>query len=241
MHTYICKNCEKIFKNKKKRTFCSKSCAIGFRSKIEDLNFMNETLDFRSYIVGMIFGDGCLSQQKCKKERITITLKDMEEIDLIRQRISPERKLYIREREPENHSTMYSVVNTNEEAIESLKSIGLTKRKSKTVELPDLTFLSRAAFVRGYFDANGSLFKNNVSSYLYRHISITTGSPVFAEQLKDLLIREGFNAHLNKDSRHDAWYVKIYAQDDVLRFREWIYENAEIFLQRKKVLFDEIV
>ena len=241
MRAYICKNCEKEFENKNKRTFCSKGCATGYRSKVTDLNFMDETDDFRSYMVGMVFGDGCLSRQSGKKERLTIALKDKDEVESLRQRISPERKLYIREREPETHSTIYSVVNTNEEAIEALKNLGLTQRKTKTVELPILEGMKKAAFVRGYFDSNGCLYRNTVSGYLYWHMSITTGSPVFAEQMKDLLIEEGFNARLNKDTRHDAWYVKIYAQEDVLRFGEWLYEDAEFFLQRKKDLFDEIV
>ena len=241
MHTIICKNCSKEVVKKRKTTFCTKGCSTSYRQKSNDLNFMNETDDFKSYMVGMIFGDGCLSKQKEKEERITIALKDKEEIDIIRQRISPSRKLYVNKAKDKNHSNSYAVINTNKEAISELKSIGLNSNKSTYGVFPDISSLKKSAFLRGYFDANGSIYKNKVSKYLYHHVSITSGSKSFAEGLSSYLNSIGFKTKVSKDKRHNAFYIKIYSKTDVFKFKEHIYNEAEIYLNRKKVLFDDIV
>lgn len=238
----LCSNCNVLFERKVARTFCSKACATSYRSNANDLNFMEDkSIDFKSYLIGMIYGDGCLSKQKEKSARITIALKDEALITYIKNRISPNRKVYSNKPKKPTHSVSYSVVNTNVKAIEDLIQMGLTPKKSNTITFPDLTDLKSSAFIRGYFDANGSVYHNTVSGIKYTHASFTTGSYDFALELKRILNSLGFPFTMFKDKRHEAYYLKLYSGKDLKDFSDYIYKNSEIHLSRKKVFFDDIV
>lgn len=244
MPIITCKNCGKEEFKKAKRDFCSKGCATSNRQKIHDPNVFHllDKYDI-AYLLGLILGDGCLSTQEGKMERITIALKDEEFVENLRQIMCPDRKLYVNKAKQESHSNSYAVITTNPEVISRFKDYGLTERKSLVVKYPLLDYGTQERhFIRGYFDANGSLFKNTVKGHLYWHISITTGSEKFARTLANTLQRYGLDATYHADSRegHNAWYVKLYKQEHVKAFKEFIYRDANLLLPRKHNLFQMI-
>ena len=53
----------------------------------------------------------------------------------------------------------------------------------------------------------------------------------------------GINAHKVKDSRinHPCWYIKVYAKRDIKKFYNYLYTDAELYLDRKKNLFDMMI
>jgi len=215
----------------------------SFLSIITDINpFDNCSVSQKDYIIGMLFGDGCLSQQKGKSQRITIALKDLELIEKLHPIFGVQRKIYINSSRKETHSNSYAIINLNEDFINELLLLGFHKNKSKTIELPT-SIISPPDFIRGYFDANGCIYKNQVNNITYHHISFTTGSLKFANDLQLLLIENGFNPKRKIDNRHSAYYVMIYAKKEVLRFRNFIYYNPHetLFMARKKEIFDDIV
>lgn len=235
-----CENCHKEEQKRRKTRFCSKGCATSFRQKINDPNYFDTNdKEFASYLTGLLFGDGCISQQEGKDERITLSLKDKDIIERIHPHFSPDRKIYVNKARCENHSDAYCLINTNIESLTLLKKMGLTPRKSLTLKYPQFDLINERDFIRGYFDANGSVFKNIVSGHIYHHVSITIGSYDFAFDLNSKLLSLGFDSKLNKDSRenHNAYYVKIYKKDHVLNFKNWMYNESEWFLPRKKDSF----
>lgn len=244
MPTIVCKNCGKEEFKKVKRDFCSKGCATSFRQKIHDPNIFERCSEQDiAYILGMTMGDGCLSTQDGKQERITIVLKDRDFMEELRQIISPDRKLYINKAKKETHSDSFAIITTNPDVIAKFKEYGLTERKSLTVKYPLLDCGTQEKhFIRGYFDANGSLFKNTVKGHEYWHISITTGSEQFAKKLMNSLRFYGIDATYHADSRegHNAWYVKVYKQEHVKAFGDFIYKGATLYLPRKHDLFQMI-
>ena len=40
---------------------------------------------------------------------------------------------------------------------------------------------------------------------------------------------------------HSHWYVKIYEKESLTKFYNWIYNDAELFLLRKKLKFTEMI
>ena len=236
------KNCgnEKVTSPSKAGDFCSKGCATSYRQRIDDPNFFGQDNDFDWYIIGLIFGDGCLSQSKGRQETITLTLKDKEFMERLRQIVCPKRKLYVCKARKETHSETYSIITANKEVIDRFKQLGLTPRKSTTIQLPCVE--NERAFVRGYFDANGSIFKNTVNGHSYYHVSITTGNREFAYQLREMIEHNGFSPTVIKDSRdnHNAWYVKLYRKKEIPSFGRWIYKDTNWYLPRKFNLFQMI-
>jgi len=188
-------------------------------------------------MVGLLLGDGCLSQQQGKQERITLALKDRDFMERLRQVVCPGRKPYVSKARRATHSDSYSIVTTNPTVIAVMKSMGMTRRKFTTLSFPTLPEEWHRLFVRGYFDANGSVFQNEVNGHSYVHVSITTGSRDFAEGLATILKSHGCSAHIVKDARHTAYYVKLYRQEEIRAFRDWLYQDAQWFLPRKRIAF----
>jgi intein-encoded DNA endonuclease-like protein len=256
MYYKRCIKCSKAFETTKKiKKFCCRSCANSFTSsarKIPDesifISGINET---NSYILGLIYSDGCLSfDQHCHRFKITISLNDIDIMEKVHKLMTPQKKLH-EYKHPKGTRPTYSVISCNEYDIDFIKSMGITERKSCNITFPNIEKRYIPHFIRGYFDGDGSVYVNttktnhndNVKYYSYINASFTTGSLNFADQLNGILNKNDVLSHVVKDSREDhiSWYVKIYEKQSVKRFYEWIYTDAELYLSRKKLKFTEMI
>lgn len=238
MRQLVCKKCQVDFVGKAGQVFCSKACATSYRNKINDPNFLKtDNMDLKWYLIGLIFADGCLSKQKDCSERITIVLTDRDIIDTLNPIVCPERKVYVQKGRKEAHSDAYGLINTNPAVLAELKSLGLVQRKSTVINFPKVE--SPRSFIRGYFDGNGCVRKMPINKidYGYLQISFTTGSENFAFGLKDLLEIFSYHPKLTYDNRHHAMYIKLHRQAEIISFRNWIYEDTNLFIKRKYNLF----
>jgi DNA-binding transcriptional regulator WhiA len=205
----------------------------------KDPNFMQSkcSSDFKPYIIGMMLGDGHLGKPKNRSHRIILGLKDKDFIYKLHPIFCPTRKIYFGKPKKETHSPSYVLQNINKDAISELRKYGMIERKSNILKYPHQFSKKRSKglshFIRGYFDANGSIFKNNVKGHTYKHISISVGSLDFAEGLKKVLIDVGFTVSIVNEKRHKAYYVKIYKKDEIVRFSQWIYKGANWYIERK--------
>ncbi|MGL5718906.1 MAG: LAGLIDADG family homing endonuclease [Paraclostridium sp.] len=248
MGFYTCKLCGCPFEHHKAKNYCSKEClSVSRKSKdIDFISFNNESRDFLPYFAGLVFGDGCLTTtgKKIEKERIVLCLKDYDIMERFRVIMCPHRKLYTSTPKNQYQSIAYSLETRNENVISYFKRIGLTRRKSLDKIYPaifDKDNPDTVHFIRGYFDANGSAFQNNVSGYSYIHISISCGSYSFLKRLKDVLEDFGIKSSIVCDSRGSkTQYLKMYSMETVSKFKTLIYpnNNFEWFLQRKKDKFN---
>jgi len=252
----ICIKCNKEFETKKRnQKFCSKSCANSFNTsarKIEDNSVFKTKLNkLSSYILGLIYSDGCLSYDRhTKRKRITISMNEEELIEKLNRIMTPNKKVY-KYKHPMGRGYTYSVISTNPIDVKYLLDIGITERKSSIVSMPKLPRNLMRHFIRGYFDGDGSVYINRTSTYyngikknyIYTNISFTTGSNVFAEQLKLVLSLFNIESKIVKDSRqnHKCFYVKIYKKECVKNFYNFIYTDAEYYLKRKHSKFIEMI
>ncbi len=248
MHSYICSKCNKTFETRKKgQMYCSKSCANSVNTskrKIEDESIYSYGLNnINSYILGLIYSDGCLSFDKhTDKFRITISMNDKDVMDKIHKIMTPNKKLY-EYKHPKGRKETYSVISTNKDDIEFIKKIGITTRKSLSIEYPSISKEYDRDFIRGYFDGDGSVYESKTitryndvkKEYVYKYFRFTTGSEKFAYQLQAKLLENNIESNVNKDSRIEslAYYIAIYKKESVYRFFEFIYNGAEIFMERK--------
>lgn len=100
-------------------------------------------------------------------------------------------------------------------------------KKSRIVRIPSEVLRSKrhglkAAFIRGLFDTDGSVYLRNARARKYFHpvAEVSSVSPVMREQLK-LLFRElGFNAWIEKEGK-----VRLGGWSTVQRFFEVVKPN----------------
>lgn len=251
IYKYYCEKCKIEFKTRKKQQrFCSKSCANSTNTskrKIEDKSiFMNGLNDISAYVLGIIMSDGCLSfDNHSKRFRITISMNEYELIEELRKMYTPTKKLYSYKAKNALKTT-YTFISSNKNDIELLESLGICTRKSKILRFPKIEEKYERIVIRGIFDGDGSVYINKTVSngkiYRYINASITTGCESFAEDILNILIKNGINAHKIKDSREkDCWYIKIYSKDAIKNFYEYIYKDSKLHLKRKYDLFKKMI
>ena len=114
----------------------------------------------------------------------------------------------------------------------SLADKGFTKNKSYDFHIPTLRKDLIKHYVRGYFDGDGCFTFTNKSF----HISFVTASSVFGEDLLTILRAEGFNfvgSNYINDFNTYMYRFDIYRNNEKLQFLDWIYQNANVYLDRK--------
>lgn len=117
----------------------------------------------------------------------------------------------------------YCVGFSHKETKEYLISIGITPRKSKTLEyLKPMTM----DFIRGVLDGDGTVTPKG-------HPKLFTASKAFAYQLYEYL-------HIYEPTIRlyiGMWDVSIYKKDKVKQFYSDLYKNGGFYLERKKRKF----
>jgi intein-encoded DNA endonuclease-like protein len=87
-------------------------------------------------------------------------------------------------------------------------------------------------FIRGYFDGDGCIYENK------NFVNIVGGSLDFMESLMVIFSKENFNPILKTFDKHYRVYIS--GIENIKRFSSWIYQDKELFLQRKYNRFYKI-
>lgn len=255
MYDHVCLKCNKEFTSKKKeQKYCCKSCANSVSTsnrKVEDISIFSEGLNAtNTYILGLIYSDGCISYDKhTKRFRITISMNERILLEKIRMLMTPTKKLYTY-KHPNGRENTYSVISTNPQDIEFLFKLGLTERKSLKISYPNILAEFDKDFIRGYFDGDGSVYKSTTNTYYkgvkrsydYLRVKFTTGSKLFAIQLKECLEYHNILSKVFQDSRgKESYYVSIQGKEYVKKFHEYLYRDCDIWMERKYNKFIEMI
>lgn len=124
---------------------------------------------------------------------------------------------------------------TSEKMVKDLMKYGMVYQKSIYAEkIPELASDLVRHFIRGYFDGNGTVYidkksqKNKFGFY-------STESLLLKIQK---LLSEEINLSVNKIYKKEGCYLLSYSKKkDIVAFYNYIYDNAEIYLKRKKDKF----
>jgi hypothetical protein len=237
-----CQNCNKVYfgysyEKQKGRKFCSNLCrreATAAHAK----NIFNQWDDESSYILGLIWADGNIYQQKGKNAILDITLKDKGIIEKINNKFEHNCKVY--NYTPKVGNTIYSTKTRDKEIIKTLRQEGLCCQKTYDLNWPTtMPMKFNHSFIRGFFDGDGCVFINRVNGYKYLHCSFTSIKTNFFNRLYDILNNLEFNPRWYNDKRTNAYQIRIYSKQQVKNFAEYIYKEEKICLTRKKKIFLE--
>lgn len=139
-------------------------------------------------------------------------------------------KISTKDSEKKHHSCViriFSLIMYN-----ALESIGFSNNKSYDFSIPELRQDLVRHYLRGYFDGDGCLcFTNN--SF---HINFTTASKKLNDDVSRILRLENFSfSENNYINNFDTcmYKIEIFSKSDKLRFLDWIYQDACIYLDRK--------
>lgn len=201
----------------------------------------------KAYYLGLLLADGNVYEHKNKKHytiSISLKLQDKYILDSLCEFINSASKVHVYERKNKKYKTIdksymaqYSV-QSSAMAYDLIK-LGVVPKKSLIAELTDLVpeHLYHH-YLRGYFDGNGSVYitkKDNKIHFAFY------GNHKILHQIKQKL-KECISINDNKitdQKKANVSLMSFSSKKDIINFYNYIYNNANYYLQRKKNIFDE--
>ena len=171
------------------------------------------------YWLGMLIADGYIGD---KENTVGLSLqeKDLEHLNKYANFVETNIKSYLNKKfNIMEHRAYFKNKATNS----WLKSIGITERKSSNIKL--LIPLTNH-ILRGIIDGDGYVRKGK------GHIEIATQSDNLRLQIVEYLTSN--NIHCTSHVSTSVFIIGIYRKDSVKKLYNLLYNNASVFLERKK-------
>lgn len=211
---------------------------VGKNHLYECDKFFFETIDneIKAYWLGVMFADGNVSLNPSGTGQVFISSVDKDWIDQFRKHIHYTGKLR-KETHKHYHKDIWKLHITNDKLFQDLCKIGCVPHKSKIIKFPIIDDSLVHHFIRGYFDGDGCV---SIHKYLSGknittlNSSICSGSKEFLEILMQYIpVKHNVLHHRNKV------YIVTYGVKDSYSFYNYMYSDATVYLERKKIKFEE--
>ncbi len=198
----------------------------------------------KAYWLGFIYADGSvhLSYNSYNKGygrlKIAISSHDKDHLDKIAMVFGKEKNIYtyyIKEK-----YEVKELVVSNKDLYNHLIKLGMPERNIDKL-LCNLQECFFSDFVRGYFDGDGCIHIDKTLNKLC--IDIACSSKDIAEKIQDIITSQtGLNkTKIKKQKGVNCYYIRWSGNTNATKFYCWIYNNAEVYLPRKKHVFEEII
>jgi hypothetical protein len=204
-------------------------------------HFLFEKIDSeeKAYWLGFLYADGCVY-----KEKIAINLVHSDSYHLIKfqkllnYNITPK----IRKRNKNNNGQDYcNFTISSKKLTNDLINLGCTPNKTLSLKFPTEEQVPKHLihhFIRGYFDGDGSISKTKYYSYAF------CGTEDMMNGINNVLLNNNVikkPIKIQQTKSKTLHIIKKSGNIGVLLFKEWLYRDATIYLQRKKSKFDNVV
>lgn len=194
------------------------------------------------YLIGLIGADGCMSEKRNRIE-ITLILSDIEILQKLSLLIYGKDRVLIDENCLPNGRCRLFIY--GKETVELFKKYGITQAKTATLKFNLEFFESKYInhFVRGFMDGDGSY---NVNGGRLKHNTIITlgGNLNVTTLMQDICSELGIKSsvfQINPYVSFDFYRFQISKNEDSLKFIQFAYKDANIYLERKyKKIKDKI-
>jgi len=192
----------------------------------------------KAYWLGFLYADGYIRERKFGNSlELKLSVKDNDHLELFRRCLNSNHKIVYGFSKTHNNgkpsiSHMGHLAIYSNELVRDIKSHGFHSRKTFTISKPNLTGDLMRHFIRGYFDGDGS-FSFNLKTK--RNTSqIVSASEKFQKFIINELLLNGIKINLYVE-------IKLQIQNKVenLKFYHYIYNDATIYLDRKKQKYEE--
>ena len=203
----------------------------------------------KAYILGLLYADG---YNNTDRNSVNLGLKesDKEILDKITNLIQPTKPVQYVDTSAsrknigfENSQNEYRLVIANKHISERLVELGCGKAKTHNLIFPTEeqvpSHLIRH-FVRGYFDGDGSVSGDKQKQFCF------VGTIDFLLPLQQILVKELNFSKTKLDRRHkdidnNIRSLRYCGVNQCITFRDWLYKDATIYLERKKNIFDSYI
>lgn len=199
-------------------------------------NFFSQWSTEMSYVLGLIFTDGCIQKDKRgRSASVVLSINDLSLLGKVRNLMGSTHRIA-----KLKQKGLYRFAFGREKILKDITNLGLTPNKSKIVKFPNMPEEYLRHFIRGCWDGDGSVFFQYKKKLLMTFY--VSGSKEFIEKMEDVLYR---NAGLAKRVIYTrpggtSFYFK-YAHQDSIKLFHYMYDDVPnyMFLDRKYDKFRE--
>ncbi len=199
-----------------------------------------------AYLLGYVFTDGSLSRASQGSFRVSISSIDREHLGKLAAILGEGVRIEKRKQSKKGFSGTedrycHLISFTRPAMIADLQKLGLTKRKSLTMEFPNVPEEFLRHFIRGCWDGDGSIMIQGQFGYRQLVAAYVTGSLAFITGMRDRLQKYGFGRltiHTRQPdgvkTKNPSYSMKIFGRY-ALEFCRFPYEGVPngLLLTRK--------
>lgn len=205
--------------------------------------FDNVDSQDKAYLLGMLWADGCNYKSK---NCVNLSLQEqdvslLEQINTLTQNERPLYKINIGKIDT-NYHDQYCITWGSKYFCDVLDELGMVPRKTLVLEYPlCISEELHRHFCRGYLDGDGCIsLKNNGQ---FAAISMI-GTRMFLNKVKEIILDQlGVEVSVYRDERARDPICVLHCgrKDDVKKILDWIYDGANVFLQRKYDKYQQFI
>jgi len=192
--------------------------------------------EIKAYWLGVMFADGNVSIGKCGTGQLFVSSIDRDWLNQFKKDIGFTGNL-LKETHPHYHKDIWKLHITSNKLFKDLCKLGCVPCKSNIIQFPPLENSLVHHFIRGYFDGDGCV---SIHKYLPGKDNTTLNSGVCSgsrEFLESLI--QYVPTKYNKIKHYNNVYTVVYSVKDSYKFYNYMYSDATVFLERKKVKFEK--
>lgn len=246
--------CQEIYDNYFKNRCKSKETIQSLLSRRIDLRRVGKRINFnenffenidnerKAYWLGFIYADGNIAGN-----RLRIEIKDDDKylLEELNKDLESNNKICIDKRI--NMYNGYTINKSNvyigycsDKLVNDLNKLGVVPNKTfKLNKMPNIDIKLLKHFIRGYFDGDGTVYNDNKNHHDNRSIFGFYGQYDLLKDIEDFLVKEIDITERKIFKKETVSMVTFSKKEDILKFYNYIYDGASIYLIRKKEKFDE--
>lgn len=227
--------------------------------------FDNIKTEAQAYILGYLLADGSIT-----KNRLYISSIDKDRVDFIKSELESEHKLR-KESNKGGYDNAKPIYRLTIERKNAWTNLYAYKKDSNNLTIPNLKPELIRHFVRGFFDGDGSVYHwinqgKTLKKYSYYNTKAGRVKKLLPEEqwkvqeyamlrgectiiACDSMIKELSTLYTTLDIKHRfkkstsdlVSYIVVTNKKDITKLYDYIYKDANYYLQRKKDKFEEIL
>lgn len=213
-----------------------------------DYFFANIDNELKAYWLGFIAADGCITIDSRNRGYLKIGLasKDENHIEKFLKAMESNNPIKRRQNYNKKYKKYYdvsSIAISSKQLISDLINLGITPRKSLTLQYPVISDHLQKHFIRGYVDGDGcwSINKKKTCTYRPSLVFNVIGShpfmQIFTKKINKITTKA--KGYFRKKGNVSVFHLDAsYASIEVAN---WIYENSNVCLDRKKAVVKKFI
>ena len=126
-----------------------------------------------------------------------------------------------------------------------LSKLNVIPNKSLNCNFPNISKEFHSHFIRGYFDGDGSISIYKVKNKIYTNNACSfsiIGYINIINEIEKIIVDNcnvGFKKKYCKNNNEKITSIKYGGRKDIMKIFNWLYKDSNIYLERKKIKFEQ--